>query len=102
MWWILGASALALALHKAVEGIVCASGNCGRRKFLWDMATAGVFLLLLLAAWIMVMAVASWRQYGLLLLAVTPVALAGIGLFAHLSRIAYEDGAFDSIGTDEE
>ncbi len=91
MVWAFAGTVLFLLLHRAFEGIVCGSGVAWRRKFWWDMGTAAVLAVGVLAAWIVIAGESAlWGRYGGVLMMATPLAAIGIGVFAHLSRLVYD------------
>lgn len=98
----MAAAVVLTLLHRALEGIVCSSGDIPRRKLVWDIATAAVLTAALMVAWGFVLLDTGLRQrFGTLLFISTLPALAAIGAFAHMSRLAYERGEFDGINQEE-
>lgn len=96
IFWILTGAAAFLVLHKALEGIVTASGNTARRKYIYDLSTAGLFAAGLGGLWVAVLLLPGLRQElaGPLFLA-TPVVLAFCGIFAYVAYIAAGEGAYE-------
>ena len=91
MLWVLAATVIILFFHRAVEGAVCSEGITWRRKYVWDMSTAAVLMVMVCVAWIFVAGEGSlWSDYGGILALSTPVTVAGIGFFAWLSRLEYD------------
>ncbi len=82
---------LFLLLHRAFEGIVCGSGVSWQRKFYWDVGTALFLSTALVVSWVVIAGQgALWSRYGGVLMLGTPLAVAGIGVFMHLSKIVYD------------
>lgn len=92
MLWFLIASVGFVVAHRAVEGLVCGTGDNARRKFLWNMGTAAFFVLALAGGWVAILLNGAWWQsWGGVLAICTPLALAGIGAFAYLNFLVYTD-----------
>lgn len=101
-WFVIGCVFFAIA-HRALEGFIIGSTNKIRRKFLWDMSTAGFFLLALVGAWVFAGINQEFRiHYINALVVATPLTALGTGFFAYLSYLVYTDDLDANYGSREE
>ena len=92
MVWLIVGTVVFLVAHRAIEGLVCSRGDAIRRKFLWDMATAGTFVLLALGTVVLAFLDTSFRQaFGPIVFFGVPISLVSIAVFAFLSYLVYTE-----------
>ena len=97
MFWFIVGSILFLLAHRLAEGIVTSEGNRARRKFLFDMGTAGFFVFATAGLWVYALFSGSviLQRYGLLMFFATPIFLVAVLVFSYASYINYTDYGYD-------
>jgi len=90
LFWFIFGFVLFLVLHKVAEGFVVTGENTGKKRFYWNLGTAGLLLCGLFGLWIYSFVDSSWRmEWGSLLFLGSPVIILVIAVFSYLNYLAY-------------